>query len=150
LLLAYIKAQPSQQQWIVMGDFNTVSPADSVHYSDGRMVANYKAYERKYAPIKKLADGQLDYTVIGKVLGNGFTDAVRMKAPAIVITVHPKRLEPKFGTHVSSSIDFIFVSKVLVKDIAAASVLMDAFTDHYSDHYPVLLDLKLKKLNIRP
>jgi len=145
LLLAYIKAQPSRQRWIVMGDFNTVSPADSTHYSDGRMVANYTAYEKKYAPIKKLADGQLDYTVIGKVLDNGFTDAVRLKAPVFVKTVHPKRFEPKTGTDASSRIDFIFVSKDLVKNIAAARVLTDSFTDQYSDHYPVLLDLNLKK-----
>lgn len=145
LLLAYIKAQPSRQQWIVMGDFNTVSPADSAHYRDGRMVANYRAYEKRYAPIKKLADGKLDYTVIGKLLDNGFTDAVRMKARAFVKTVHPKRFEPRSGTDVSSRIDFIFVSKDLVKHITAARVLMDDFTDHYSDHYPVLLDLNVKK-----
>jgi len=145
LLLAYIRAQPSRQRWVIMGDFNTVSPADSAHYRDGRMVANYKAYEKKYAPIKKLADGKLDYTVIDKVQDNGFTDAVGMKAPAFVKTVHPKHFEPRSGTDVSSRIDFIFVSKDLVRSIAAARVLMDNFTDHYSDHYPVLLDLNLKK-----
>src|SRR5687767_2544236 len=38
LLLAHIKVQSSKQQWVIMGDFNTVSPADSANYSDGRMV----------------------------------------------------------------------------------------------------------------
>ncbi|MBO9199376.1 MULTISPECIES: exodeoxyribonuclease III [Niastella] len=142
LLLAHIYAQPAKQQWVIMGDFNTVSPADSANYRDGRMVENYKAYERKYAPIQKLANDQLDYTVIEKVVANGFTDALKVTTKAFVKTVHPKRFEPKTGTDVTSRIDFVFVSKGLVKKIAAAKVLVDDFTDIYSDHYPVLLDLK--------
>ncbi len=47
LLLAHINAQPDKQNWILMGDFNTLSPLDSAHYSDGRMIANYQAYEKK-------------------------------------------------------------------------------------------------------
>ncbi|AEW02171.1 endonuclease/exonuclease/phosphatase [Niastella koreensis] len=142
LLLAHIHTQPAGKQWIIMGDFNTVSPADSANYSDGRMVANYQAYEKKYAPIQKLANGKLDYTVIDKIVANGFTDALKTTTPAFVKTVHPKRFEPKTGTDVTSRIDFIFVSRDLVKKIAAARVLTDDFTDYYSDHYPVLMDLK--------
>jgi exodeoxyribonuclease-3 len=142
LLLAHIKAQGEKQKWVIMGDFNTVSPADSASYSDGRMVANYQAYEKKYAPIQKLADGKLDYTVIERITANGFTDALKTTTPSFVKTVHPKRFEPKTGTDVPSRIDFIFVSRDLVKKITAARVLVDTFTDNYSDHYPVLLDLK--------
>lgn len=142
LLLAHINAQPVKQQWVIMGDFNTVSPADSVNYSDGRMVANYQAYEKKYAPIQKLANGKLDYTVIEKIVANGLTDALKITTAAFVKTVHPKRFEPKNRDDVTSRIDFIFVSRGLVKKIAAAKVLVDDFTDNYSDHYPVLLDMK--------
>jgi exodeoxyribonuclease III len=142
LLLAHINAQSSKQQWLIMGDFNTVSPADSANYSDGRMVENYLKYEKKYAPIKKLVDNKLDYTVIEKVLANGFTDALKKTTPEFVKTVHPKRFEPKTGTDVTSRIDFIFVSRDLVKKISAAKVIIDDFTNNYSDHYPVLLDLK--------
>lgn len=142
LMLAHINAQPSKQNWILMGDFNTLSPVDSAHYSDGRMIANYQAYEKKYAPILKLADGKIDYSVIEKVHKAGFTDILHKLHPAFVKTVHPKRYEPKTGADLSSRIDFIFVSKDLVKKAATARVLMDDFTDNYSDHYPVLLELK--------
>lgn len=142
LLLACLNAQPAKKQWVIMGDFNTVSPADSANYSDGRMVAGYEAYERKYAPIQKLANGKLDYTVIEKIEANGFADALKRTTPAFVKTVHPKRFEPKTGTDVTSRIDFIFVSRDLVKKIATAQVLTDDFTDNYSDHYPVLMELK--------
>lgn len=139
LLLAHI---PPGKKWIVMGDFNTVSPQDSAHYADGRLIAGYQAYEKRYAPIKKLVDGRLDYTVIQKILDRGFTEAVASQKPGFVKTVHPKRFEPKTGTDVSSRIDFIFVSRDLVKKIKDARVIVDTFTDNYSDHYPVLLDLK--------
>lgn len=142
LLLAYINAQPVKQRWMIMGDFNTVSPADSAVYRDGRMVANYEAYEKKYPPIQKLFNGKLDYTVIEKIIANGFTDALKTTTPEFVKTVHPKRFEPKTHPDVPSRIDFIFVSKDLVKKIAASRVLVDDFTDNYSDHYPVLMDLK--------
>lgn len=142
LLLANINAHSSKQNWLIMGDFNTLSPADSANYSDGRMVENYLKYEKKYAPIKKLADNKPDYTVIEKVLTNGFTDALKKTTPEFVKTVHPKRFEPKTGTDVTSRIDFIFVSKDLVKKISTARVIVDDFTNNYSDHYPVLLDLK--------
>jgi exodeoxyribonuclease-3 len=142
LLLAHIKAQPDKQNWILMGDFNTLSPLDSAHYSDGRMIANYQAYEKKYAPILKLANGRIDYSVIEKVHKEGFTDVLHKMHPTFVKTVHPKRFEPKTGTDASSRIDFIFVSKDLVKKTATARVLVDDFTDNYSDHYPVLLELK--------
>lgn len=142
LLLAHINAQSSNQRWLIMGDFNTLSPADSANYSDGRMIENYLKYEKKYAPIKKLVDNKLDYSVIEKVLAGGFTDALKSMTPEFIKTVHPKRFEPKSGTDVSSRIDFIFVSKDLVKKIVAAKVVVDDFTNNYSDHYPVLLDLK--------
>lgn len=142
LLLAHIRFQSSKQNWIVMGDFNTLSPVDSAHYSDGRMVANYQAYEKKYAPILKLADGKIDYSVIRKVHDAGFTDALKKVHPEFVKTVHPKKFEPKNGTSdVSHRIDFIFISKDLVKKIGTARVLVDEFTENYSDHYPVLFEL---------
>lgn len=142
LVLAHLHAQPAKQNWIVMGDFNTLSPIDSAAYSDGRMVANYQAYEKKYAPILKLADGKIDYTVIEKVHKAGFTDALKKLHPEFVKTIHPKRFEPRTGADVPSRIDFVFISKDLVKKIGTVRVQVDEFTDNYSDHYPVLFELK--------
>lgn len=142
LLLAHIEATGNKKNRIVMGDFNTLSPADSAHYSDGRMVGNYQAYEKKYPPILKLVDGKIDYSVIQKVLNASLVDALKLSAPEFVKTIHPKRFEPKTGEDVSSRIDFIFVSKDLVKKIKGVKVLTDEFTDNFSDHYPVLMELK--------
>jgi Exonuclease III len=140
LLLAHIP--PRGKKWMVMGDFNAVSPQDSAHYKDGRLVAAHESYEKRRAPIKKLKDGRLDYSVIQKMLDRGFTEAVAKQSPAFVKTMHTKRFEPKKRADVSSRIDFIFVSRDLVKKIKDARVIVDSFTDNYSDHYPVLLDLK--------
>ena len=141
LLLAEIKAKANYKNWVIMGDFNTVSPIDSAAYADGKLVANYIAYEKKYYPILKLADGKIDYTVIQAMLAYPFIDALKLKHPEFVKTVHPKAFEPKNGPDVPSRIDFIFVSNDLKKKVVSAEVVKDDFTNVRSDHYPVCVTI---------
>lgn len=142
LLLAEINHIKSSDKWVLMGDFNTVSPQDSAAYRDGRLAEGYRRYEQKYAPIFKLDRGALDYSVIQAVLQNGFVDAVKLKEPSFQKTVHPKAFEPKASPDIASRIDFVFVSAALTKKVVRARVVTDTFTDNYSDHYPVCLDIK--------
>lgn len=142
LMLAEVQSNSNRKNWVLMGDFNTVSPLDSAAYKDGKLAESYKRYEKTYAPILKLSDGKIDYTVIQKVLNVGFVDAIKAKNPSFIKTVHPKAFEPKSGPDVPSRIDFIFVSRDLRQKILSAGVIMDPFTDKYSDHYPVVADVK--------
>jgi len=142
LLLAEVNNLRKPGKWVLMGDFNTVSPQDSLAYRDGRLAGAYQRYEQKYAPILKLNNGKLDYSVIQQVLDNGFSDVLKLKHAAFHKTVHPKAFEPKTGADIPSRIDFIFVSTALRKGVRNARVITDGFTDHYSDHYPVCLDLE--------
>lgn len=141
LLLAEVNNSKKPGKWVLMGDFNTVSPQDAAAYRDGRLVAAYRRYEQKYEPILKLNNGKLDYAVIQQVLDHGFSDVLRLKSAAFHKTVHPKAFEPKTRPDIPSRIDFIFVSTALRKKVQDARVITDGFTDHYSDHYPVCLDL---------
>ncbi|MBZ4189884.1 endonuclease/exonuclease/phosphatase family protein [Niabella sp. 3A5MI-3] len=142
LLIAEIKSATYSGNWVLMGDFNTVSPQDSMAYRDGRLAAAYRRYEQQYAPILKLNDGKIDYSVIQQVLDNGFCDVLKIKNASFTKTVHPKAFEPKTGVDIPSRIDFIFVDTALRKQVRTARVITDAFTDQYSDHYPVFLDLE--------
>ncbi|WP_018630674.1 endonuclease/exonuclease/phosphatase family protein [Niabella aurantiaca] len=142
LLLAEVNHLKMPGKWVLMGDFNTVSPQDSLAYQDGRLAEAYRRYEQKYAPILKLNKDRLDYSVIQRVLDNGFSDVLKLKNAAFHKTVHPKAFEPKTGPDIPSRIDFIFVSNALLKKVGNARVITDGFTDHYSDHYPVCLDLE--------
>ncbi len=145
VVLSAIQSAEDSKQWVLMGDFNTVSPADSANYSDGRLVRGYLNYEKKYPPILKLADGKIDYSVIQSILDCGFIDALKLKHTAFIKTVHPKAFEPKKGPDVSSRIDFIFVSDDLKHSVSSAAVIADAFTEVSSDHYPVSVKITTKK-----
>ncbi|HEY0666592.1 MAG TPA: endonuclease/exonuclease/phosphatase family protein [Sphingobacteriaceae bacterium] len=144
VILSEIRSQPSQKKWILMGDFNSVSPQDSLNYLDGRLVQNLIKYEKTYPPRKKLIDNKIDYQVISKVLNSGFIDGLKLYHPGFVKTIHPKKFEPKNTPDVTSRIDFIFVSKDLKNKVASSKVVVDDFTDFYSDHYPVFMELSIK------
>ncbi|RZJ20490.1 MAG: endonuclease/exonuclease/phosphatase family protein [Acinetobacter sp.] len=144
LLLAEIKSVQQAKKWVIMGDFNTVSPVDAEAYADGKLVIGYQNYEKKYAPILKLADGKIDYTVIQDMMDRGFSDALKLKHPEFIKTVHPKAFEPKNTPDVPSRIDFIFVSPDLKKKVSSAEVIKDDFTDVRSDHYPVYITIAPK------
>jgi len=144
LLLAHIKNQSAIKNWVLMGDFNSFSPIDSMAYQDGRLIENLKKYEKKYAPIKKLVNNKIDYEVINKVHTHGFLDVLKIFHQDFIKTVHPKKFEPKDKPDVPSRIDFIFVSKDLKKQVKTAQVLVDEFTNAHSGHYPMMMELTLK------
>lgn len=127
--------------WVLMGDFNTVSPSDAAAYQDGRLVAAYRRYESKYAPILKLDHGQLDYQVIRQFLDSGYTDVLRLKQDKFIKTVHPRAFQPRNSKDIASRIDFIFVDEALKSRVHRSVVIKDQFTDYYSDHYPVCLEI---------
>ncbi|SKB39750.1 endonuclease/exonuclease/phosphatase family protein [Daejeonella lutea] len=144
VVLAQVASSAATNKWILMGDFNSLSPQDSLNYKDGRIIQNLKNYEKNYPPRKKLDNGQIDYQVISHVLAAGFLDGLRLIRKDFVKTVHPKAFEPKTGTDITSRIDFIFVSRDLKNQVHSAKVVMDSFTDKYSDHYPVFMELSTK------
>ena len=145
LLLAHVKNQPQITDWVLMGDFNSFSSVDSLAYRDGRLKENLRKYEAKYPPYKKLIENKIDYQIIDEVLAAGFSDALKIHHPEFVKTVHPKRFEPKQGRDVPTRIDYIFVSKKLFSRVTKAEVIVDHFTDNHSDHYPMMMKLKLKR-----
>ncbi|WP_017259347.1 endonuclease/exonuclease/phosphatase family protein [Pedobacter arcticus] len=145
LVLATIKNNPSIKNWVVMGDFNSFAAIDSLAYTDGELIANLKKYEQKYAPIRKLVDNKIDYYVINRMNQSNFYDALKLFHKDFVKTVHPKHFAPVGLPDVPTRIDFVFVSKGLKKNVKSAEVLVDEFTDSHSDHYPMMIELQLKK-----
>ena len=124
-ILATIAAVPSQKRWMVMGDFNAVSPLDKENYADGKVLAEF---ERASTASTNLIDGKaLDFEVQQKILDFGLKDAGKMMDAGHEIT--------------GKRIDFIYVSQDLVPKVMTARFLVDDFTATYSDHRPVLLEL---------
>ena len=124
-ILATIGAAPSQKRWIVMGDFNAVSPLDKNNYSDGQVLAEF---QRAPTASTNLIDGKaLDFEVQQRILDFGLKDAGKMMDSTHEIT--------------GKRIDFIYVSQDLAPKVTTARFLWDDFTAAYSDHRPILLEL---------
>ena len=145
LIMATIKATAPKGKWIVMGDFNAYSPIDIQAYADGLLKDRTFKLEQKYKSHKNLRNNELDFTVIQKVLDAGFIDALKVKHSSFVSSVPTKVLEHKtLDVNPPFRIDYMFVSNFLKKKILSCDILKDSFTDNYSDHYPVLMELSDK------
>ncbi len=132
VILQTIQATGDEGKWIVMGDFNSVSPLDSAYYTDGRYIRNMQGLARKYSYHDNLIDGnKIDYQVHSKILNAGLLDALRVYDTSLDL---PRK----------ARIDFIYVSKDLKDRIASGEIQVDEFTRKYSDHYPVVLKINDK------
>lgn len=130
--------------WILMGDFNSYSPYDSASYSDGKILEKHKKVEEKNPKSRNLVNGKLDYSVIESVLKAGYIDALKYKHKEFIATAQTKKYMLKNPTQGLFRIDYIFISNALRGKLISADVIVDSFTDFYSDHYPVSIELNVK------
>lgn len=143
LVLATMRSAPQRERWVVMGDFNAESPLDREMYADGRLIIDRRRAEERYATHENLVDGGLDFEVISRALAAGLDDVVHEKQRGPLWTQPTLRFAETAGRNVPRRVDYIFVTRDLVARIADATIVKDPFTDMHSDHYPILLELKL-------
>lgn len=139
LILETIHAHKSHKKWIIMGDFNALTPIDSLNYSNGKLLESYKVSDKKYQTHNNLPNGKLDFKVVGKFLADGFIDAVFLKKGKEVLSSRPTKTNPRA---IPSRIDYIFVSSDLKKKVQKAEIIKADFTDTHSDHYPVYMEIR--------
>lgn len=131
-ILSTIAAAPAQKKWIIMGDFNSLSPLDKDNYADGKLLAYLKSQKQKFSFHENLVDDKaLDFEVQQKILDFGFKDTAKSMETG---------KEPK-----GSRIDYVYVTKDLIGEVTRAHFIRDDFTASYSDHKPVIMEFKHKK-----
>ncbi|MDY3851342.1 MAG: endonuclease/exonuclease/phosphatase family protein [Prevotella sp.] len=146
MLLATVKATHPKGKWLMMGDFNAYSPWDKESYKDGLVRERTRQLEMKYKSHQNLKNGELDFSVIEKVLNGGFCDALKLKNRDYVSSAPTKVLEHSdLHANPTFRIDYIFVSQSLKKDVVQCRIIKDDYTDNHSDHYPVWLELSPDK-----
>lgn len=137
-----------QYKYIVLGDFNAVSPFDAHFYAGNKeMIKSMKESERKYKHVRNLAMGELEYGAIGACLGFPLIDVVQKNTTELDDRIScPTQVfeeEKGEGRHPNSKrIDYIMVSPVLGKSCTNAKVLNGEETFYLSDHYPVMAVFK--------
>ena len=146
MLLSTVKATHPKGKWLMMGDFNAYSPLDKDSYKDGLVRERTRQLEMKYKSHQNLKNGELDFSVIEKVLNGGFCDALKLKNQDYVSSAPTKVLEySDLDTNPTFRIDYIFVSQSLKKKVAECCIIKDDYTDNHSDHYPIWLELSTGK-----
>ncbi len=137
VVLETIASSPDKDKWMIMGDFNSLSPLDAGHYTDGLLLKRYQEAKKKYSFHENLIDNDsaLDYSIHQAILEFGLVDGMLQDKSFSV------KNEPKGG----SRIDFIYVSKDLKNKVTNGGFITNDFTRYYSDHRPVYIELKADK-----
>jgi len=140
-ILATIKSKSPDNKWLFMGDLNSVSPLDKSAYNDNKL-RDFIREDRKKRPHNKNLgkDDELDYSIQQRILDFGFVDALKIFYPQFIATAPTKMFYDQSKDPLRY--DYLYVSENMKKDVVKCEVIKDAFTDVYSDHYPVLLIYK--------
>jgi exodeoxyribonuclease-3 len=136
-VLKNIELQKDKKNWLIMGDFNSVSPLDKARLAQGDYLGRAKAAAAKRPALENLVDGNaIDFDVQQHMLSAGFTDAGH---------AWDKKETARTGKSIiasNSRIDYIYLSSDLAKKLDGCRFIYDDFTATHSDHRPILLDLK--------
>lgn len=139
-ILATMKSKPADTKWLFMGDLNSVSPLDKEAYANNR-VRDFIREDRKKRPhnLNLGKDDELDYSIQQRILDAGFIDAFKHFHPQFEASAPTKLFYDQAKDPLRY--DYLYVSGNMKKDIIKCEIIKDAFTDVYSDHYPVVLYL---------
>ena len=133
-----------QDKYLVLGDFNALSPFDADYYKGKEeMLKSMREAEKEHDHIRNLSDGQLEYGAISSYLSFPLIDVVQRSTQGLEQRIScPTQVfekEKGEGRHPSSKrIDFILASPILAEACVYAVVANGPETYYLSDHYPVL------------
>ena len=140
------KLSTGQNKYLVLGDFNALSPFDAHLYKDNpRLLENKRASEIEHDHVRNLLEDQLEYSVLGSLLGYPLIDVVqrftsswdnRVSCPTQVFESEKGEGRPINSTR----IDYILSSPFLATKCVNAGVLNKKDTYYLSDHYPVMAE----------
>ncbi|WP_081918384.1 endonuclease/exonuclease/phosphatase family protein [Sphingobacterium sp. ML3W] len=147
-VLAQAKEIPANEPILIMGDFNSLDASDKENYDD-KVLVGMLGNEVKHEHIRNLNNGQIDYSVLGKLKDAGFIDTYRLLHQNFESTVptfkdgngHIKQSD----TGVPKRIDFIWANARAAKMVVKSGVIKNEFTHYISDHYPTYVELDLMK-----
>ena len=129
---------PATEKILLMGDFNNMSPQDSVAYDNPEKMRLVRASETNNPDVHILNNGKIDYYVLQAMFDANFYDSWK-----IFNTGYDKSAPTKVRNHNNyTRIDYILVNETLRPDCLDAHLIKDNVTDYLSDHYPMFLILK--------
>ena len=146
-VLAQALRIPKREKIMIMGDFNSVSPVDSVIIDVPDRISLAAGYEKnrtgKYDDYFVLNNGKFDYSVISSMYAAGFYDAFYEKNNMYIPTYSSEKYSFRNGSFGKNiRIDYIWLNKYLRNKCIRFEVIKDEVTHRLSDHYPLFMELK--------
>lgn len=139
---------PKEEPILIMGDFNSLVETDAAQY-DQKILEAMKSQEQQHAHIRNLNNGQIDYSVLGRLTEAGFKDSYRLLNDNFVGSVPTKKDGKgnwkKNNGGAQKRIDFLWCNEAASKLITKSEIVKNNMTDVISDHYPVYVELTLNK-----
>jgi len=133
-----------QDKFIVLGDFNAVSPFDADYYQGNEeLLKSKRESEEKHDHVRNLSNGELEYAVMSRYISFPLIDVVqkhtsgldqRISCPTQIFEKEKGKGRPVNSTR----IDYILTSPFLGTICKGAYVANDEETFYLSDHYPVI------------
>lgn len=145
-ILAQVKELPQDEPILIMGDFNSLSGADQAQYGE-EVLAGMKKSEVQHAHIRNLNNGQIDYSVLGKLEEAGFKDSYYLTHKEFTGSVptfkdgNGKIKDTNSGK--PRRIDFLWCNPTAAKYVTISEVVKDELSHYISDHYPVYVELTI-------
>ena len=140
--------------YIVLGDFNAVSPFDrDYNLKNPYQLKRMRKSDEKSKKYKNLRDGDFDYSVISRFLSLPLTDVClnffdpnkRTTCPTPINV--PEWLTAEEMKITKNRIDYILASSPLATKCINAKIFNGEENYYLSDHYPVIAEFELSSLS---
>ncbi len=146
------KIAENNPRYIVMGDFNALSPFDADLYKNNILLNRLRKSNADKPESGNLVDNELDFAVLSKFLSFPLIDVCQKYTNGIAERgSFPARSLGKINNETDEElisrlnrIDYILVSPALAKKCIAAEVYNKEPNWYLSDHYPVGAEFETK------
>jgi len=146
-IIAQTAEIPAHEPILIMGDFNSLAESDRAHYGE-KVLEGMKKSEQQRAHIRNLNNGQIDYSVLNKLVEAGFKDSYKLLNKGFESSLptfkdgNAKIKQTNSG--VPKRIDFLWCNDAAAKRVTKSIILKNARTHIISDHYPVYVEMDVR------
>src|SRR5690606_4399146 len=146
-IIAQTAEIPAHEPILIMGDFNSLAESDRDHYGE-KVLAGMKKSEQQHAHIRNLNNGQIDYSVLNKLVEAGFKDSYRLLNKEFDSSLPTfkdgKGKIKQTNSGIAKRIDFLWCNDAAAKRVTKSIILKNARTHIISDHYPVYVEMDIQ------
>lgn len=142
--------QDSAATYILLGDFNAMSPMDAdLNLGRPQLLARYREGDRNQEKYRNLLLEEFDYSVISRFYGLPAIDVCHRYVPVARRYSFPTPIlvglymEAEQVPHLRQRIDYILASPALAAQCTGAEISNGPVEGTLSDHYPVMATFSL-------